>query len=152
MIDPHTVHLIPQRYYKIILLHRWQSCINFLTKQEYGHFFFFFILLQDGITFRQQDSRQRQSFTAVKNTTGNVGVTQHRVLSGNHYFGEKEMSVTYSECVCVCLRVLIIRQAKHIRRPTLPSVACPALPYLSTLYNIRHNLTNIYIYIYSYKA
>jgi len=60
------------------------------------------------------------------------------------------MSITYSECVCVSLFALVIRQVKHIRRVILPSVACPALPYFSTLYNIKKNITYIYIYIYIY--
>ena len=35
--------------------------------------------------------------------------------------------------VCVCIFALVVRYAKRIRRVILPSVACPALQYFSTL-------------------
>ena len=42
----------------------------------------------------------------------------------------KERSVTYSECLSVAL---VIQHPKRMLRTTLSSVACPVLPYFSTL-------------------
>jgi len=48
----------------------------------------------------------------------------------NHAFRGKAISVTYSEYVFVAL---IIHDAMRTRRIILSSVACPILPYFSTL-------------------
>ena len=48
--------------------------------------------------------------------------------------------ITYSECVCVCVCVVLVTQ--HAKRKLciiLPSVACPALQYFSTLSHKRHD-------------
>ena len=46
-------------------------------------------------------------------------------------------------CVCVCVCVgggaSVTQHAKRMRRIRLPSVACPALPYFSTLYHKRYD-------------
>jgi hypothetical protein len=42
----------------------------------------------------------------------------------------KSKNITRSQCVSVAL---VIHHAKRMPRFTLPLVACPALPYLSTL-------------------
>jgi hypothetical protein len=56
-------------------------------------------------------------------------------LSRNYRRG-KAINVTYSECVFVAL---IIQHSKRMRPITLPFVACPDLPYFSTLSNKRHD-------------
>ena len=96
---------------------------------------------QDGITFRQQDSRQRLAVRAVKCKRGNVGneVTL-RCFLATIVVVEKKW-ILHILSVCVSLLALVIRYAKRICLVIIPSVACPALPYFSTLYNIRHNLT-----------
>jgi hypothetical protein len=43
--------------------------------------------------------------------------------------------IKYSECVSVAL---VIQHAKHMRHIILPSVACLALPYFSTLSHTWH--------------
>jgi hypothetical protein len=48
----------------------------------------------------------------------------------------KPISVTYSECVFVSL---VIQHVKRMRRFILPCVACPAVPYFSTLSRKRHD-------------
>jgi hypothetical protein len=40
--------------------------------------------------------------------------------------------------VCVCV-ALVIQHVKRMRRIILSSVVCPALPYVSTLSNKRHD-------------
>jgi hypothetical protein len=54
----------------------------------------------------------------------------------NHFYRGKAIIVTYSECVSVAL---VIQHAMRMRRIILSSVACPALPYISTLSNKRHD-------------
>jgi hypothetical protein len=48
----------------------------------------------------------------------------------------KIISITYSECVSV---PLVIQHTERMLRIVLPSVACPALPYFSTLSHKRHD-------------
>jgi hypothetical protein len=56
--------------------------------------------------------------------------------SRNHCCRGRAISITYSKCVSVAL---VIQYAKHTRRVTLPSVACPALPHFPTLSHKRHD-------------
>jgi predicted transcriptional regulator len=55
--------------------------------------------------------------------------------SSNHCCRAKAISITYSECVSVSLA---IQHAKRMRRIVL-SVACPTVPYFSTLSDKRHD-------------
>jgi hypothetical protein len=49
---------------------------------------------------------------------------------------EKSVNIAYSECVFVAL---VIRHSMRMRRITFSSVACPAVQYVSTLSNKRHD-------------
>ena len=57
------------------------------------------------------------------------------VRSGNHRCRGKAISITCSECVPVAL---VIQHARRMRHIILSSVACPAVPYFSTLFHKRH--------------
>ena len=48
-------------------------------------------------------------------------------------------------CVCVCVCSLGGEQAQFIRHIILPSVACPAAPYFSTLSHKRHDFPKIVV-------
>jgi hypothetical protein len=52
------------------------------------------------------------------------------VRSRNHCCCGKAVTITYSECVSVAL---VIHHTTRMRRIILSSVACPAVPYFSTL-------------------
>ena len=56
--------------------------------------------------------------------------------SCNHCCSRKAIRITYSEYVFVAL---FIQHAKRLRRIVLFSVACPTLPYFSTLSHKRHD-------------
>jgi hypothetical protein len=56
--------------------------------------------------------------------------------SCNHCCSGKAMSITYSESMSVALG---IQHAMRMRCIILPSVACPAVPYFSTLSHKRHD-------------
>jgi hypothetical protein len=58
------------------------------------------------------------------------------VLSRIHCCSGKAMSILYSESVSAAL---VTQHAMRMRRIILPSVACPALPYFSTLSHKRHD-------------
>jgi len=67
------------------------------------------------------------------------------VRSRNHSCHGKAISITYSECVCVCVSTpLVIQHAKRLHRILLSSEVCPALPHCSTLshfcYDFRRNI------------
>jgi hypothetical protein len=56
--------------------------------------------------------------------------------SRNHRWRGKEISITYSQCVFVALG---IQHAMRMRRIILSPVACPAVPYFSTLSHKRND-------------
>ena len=61
--------------------------------------------------------------------------------SRDHCCHSKEKSFTSSECVSVAL---VIQHVKRMRYSILPSVACPTLPYCSTLPHKRHDCKGKY--------
>ena len=56
--------------------------------------------------------------------------------SCNHCCGGKAVSITYCECVFVAL---CIQHAMRIRRIIFATVACPSVPYISTLSHKQHD-------------
>ena len=58
------------------------------------------------------------------------------MLPYNKNSPEKAISILDSECLFV---TLIIQHVKRMRRTILPSVACLAAPYISTLSHKRHD-------------
>jgi hypothetical protein len=76
-----------------------------------------------------------------KHTIQNRQCTYKRHIgarSRNHRCRGKATSITYSECVCVSV-ALVIEQAARMRRIILSLVTCPAVPYFSTLSHKRHD-------------
>ena len=66
------------------------------------------------------------------NETGNVCIrVTLEALSCNNFYNGKAIGITYSECVFVALG---IQHTKRVYRIILPSMACPAVPYFSTLF------------------
>jgi hypothetical protein len=58
--------------------------------------------------------------------------------SRNHCCRGKVMSVTYCECVCVSV-VVVVQHAERLLRGIVPFAACPAVPNFSTLFLKRHD-------------
>ena len=66
--------------------------------------------------------------------TGKLRNTELR--SRNHFCRGKAIWTTYSECLSVAF---VIQHAKRMRRIILSYMACPAVPYFSTLSHKRHD-------------
>jgi len=59
------------------------------------------------------------------------------VLSRNHFWCGRAVRVLHSECESVAL---VTWHTKRMRRIIMPSMACPAAPYISTLSHKRQDL------------
>ena len=78
----------------------------------------------------------RNSFTLF-NKTGSLRINGNiQTRWGNYCCCGKPVRITFSECVSVALFSL---QLRRMLRIILPSVACLALPYLSTLSHKRYD-------------
>ena len=64
--------------------------------------------------------------------------TLHSVAFALPLLPWKNLSITYSECVCVCV-AFVIQYEKSMRRIILSSVACPAVPYFPAVSHKRHD-------------
>ena len=81
-------------------------------------------------------------YEAVYNKTGNVRINVAlRSVRVTIVTVEKELSVSYSECVSVALD---IQQSVRLRRVIL-SVACLAVPYIFTLSHKRYDFSRNFI-------
>ena len=80
-----------------------------------------------------------------ENKTGNVCITQYWGVFAQPFLQWKTIGTTCYERVFLVL--LSSMQAKLMHH-VMSSVACPSVPYFSTLSPKRHDLNKIYIYIF----